>query len=406
MTTTKRDDVVIAGAGIGGLTTALALHAHGIRATLLEAADEIRPRGVGINIQPAAIAELFALGLGEVLAATGIPTGEHRYVDHTGTTLWTEPRGLAAGHPYPQYSIHRGELQTILLAAVRDRLGHDAVRTGTRVHGIEHTVSGIRAHAQDRAHHRPISFEAAALVGADGLHSAVRSELHPDQGSLAAAGVHMWRGLTECASFLDGRTMIVANDEKANRMVAYPISARHATRGRVLLNWVCLVPAAPAEASGDAGWDRRSQLQDVLPYYEHWDLGWLDLPDVLTRSSEILYYPMVDRDPLPSWGNGRITLLGDAAHLMYPIGANGASQAILDAAALAVELGGGSDVATALRRYERVRRPATTAIVQANREMDHAERATVTSPDNDRTAALAALTANYRDTVEYRDTTR
>ncbi|AJT69032.1 hypothetical protein T261_7434 [Streptomyces lydicus] len=387
-TTVHAADVLVAGAGIGGLTTALALHARGITATVLEAADEIRPLGVGINIQPAAIAALTALGLGGALAATGIPTREHRRLDHTGTTLWTEPRGLAAGHPYPQYSIHRGELQLLLLAAVRDRLGPYAVRTGARVGTFAHTRAGVRAHTHHQATGTTAAFEGRALIGADGLHSAVRAQLHPGQARLSAAGVRMWRGMTEVEGFLDGRTMIFATDDRAARLIAYPVSARHAERGRALLNWVCLVPTTapdgpdapggPADSSGpdDSAFHRPARLDDVLPHYAHWNFGWLDIPDLLTRSPRILHYPMVDRDPLPSWWHGRVTLLGDAAHPMYPIGADGASQAILDAAALASNVARHSDIVTALHHYETARRPATTAVVHTNRDMDHAERVT------------------------------
>ena len=398
--TTARADIVIAGGGIGGLTTALALHAHGISATVLESAGEIRPEGVGINIQPPAIAVLTALGLGEALAETGIATREHRYLDHTGTVLWTEPRGIAAGHAYPQYSLHRGELQMLLLAAVHDRLGPDAVRTGARLTSFEQTGDGVRAVVGDRAAGSTTAYEAAALIGADGLHSAVRSQLHPGQAGLSTAGVDMWRGLTDVPDFLDGRTMILVNDKNHARLIAYPCSARHAAQGRALVNWVCLLPIPESGPSGDPGWDRPGQLADVLPHFSHWDLGWLDVPDMLSRSNQILQYPMVDRDPLAHWGKGRVTLLGDAAHLMYPIGANGASQAILDAAAVATHLAGDGDVAAALQRYEEVRRPATTAIVQANRDMDRAERAVAGSPDQDKAAALAVLTSNYRTTVD------
>jgi 2-polyprenyl-6-methoxyphenol hydroxylase-like FAD-dependent oxidoreductase len=399
MTSARTADVLIAGGGIGGLTAALALHARGIDAVVLESAARIRPEGVGINIQPAAIAELTALGLGDALAATGIATREHRYFDHTGTVLWGEPRGLAAGHPFPQYSLHRGELQMLLLAAVHDRLGPDAVRTGVRLTSFEQDADGVRAEAADRATGTTTGYLAGLLVGADGLHSAVRSRLHPDQAALSVSGVDMWRGLTELDGFLDGRTMILVNDGRDTRMIAYPCSAAAAARGRALVNWVCMVPVgAPGKA--DPGWDRPGRLADVLPHFEHWDLGWLRVADLLAGSERILQYPMVDRDPLARWGSGRVTLLGDAAHLMYPIGANGASQAIVDAAVLAAELAGGHDVVAALQRYEDVRRPATTAIVLANRDMDRAERALSADPAQDKSAALAALTSSYRTTVD------
>lgn len=398
-------DIVIAGAGIGGLTAALALHARGITTTILEAAAELRPLGVGINIQPAAVAELIALGLGDAMAATAIPTHEHRYVDHHGVTLWTQPRGLAAGYPCPQYSMHRGELQTLLLNAVRERLGDHAIRTGVPLQGLQQTRDGVRVHARDRARGTDVVFEAAALIGADGLHSVVRSCLHPEHGALNGAGVIMWRGLTEMDGFLDGRTFILVNDKRATRLVAYPISARHAARGKALLNWVLLARTGAPGPVDSAGWDVSGQLADILPHVADWDLGWLDVRDVFARSAQILRYPMIDREPLERWGQGRVTLLGDAAHLMYPIGANGASQAILDAAALAAELARGDDVPAALERYENDRRPATNAITLANRQMDRAERATSARPAEDKAAELATLTAEYRAVVERRRAT-
>ncbi|MFC4010182.1 FAD-dependent monooxygenase [Nonomuraea purpurea] len=404
MTSATTADIVIAGAGIGGLSAALALHARGIKSTVLEAAGEIRPLGVGINIQPAAIACLTGLGLGQALAATGIPTREHRYLDHLGATLWTESRGIAAGHPFPQYSIHRGELQLLLLDAVRTRLGAGAVRTGTRLHTYEQSRDGVRVHAHDRDSGSSVTFHAAALIGADGLHSAVRSRLHPGKAGLNGAGVQMWRGLTELDGFLDGRTMILANDENATRLVAYPISARYAERGKALLNWVLLVSMGSPGPAAEAAWDLPGVIDDILPYLADWDFGWFDVRDALARSGQILRYPMVDREPLEHWGQGRVTLLGDAAHLMYPIGANGASQAIIDAAALADALDGSADVADALERYENVRRPATNAIVQANRKMDSAERVAAAGAETDRTTALATITADYRATVEHRPT--
>jgi 2-polyprenyl-6-methoxyphenol hydroxylase-like FAD-dependent oxidoreductase len=393
--TSHSADVAIAGAGIGGLSAALALHARGIRAVVIEAAQQIRPLGVGINIQPAAIAELHSLGLGSALAATGIATRAHRYLDHAGTVLWEEPRGLGAGHGHPQYSIHRGHLQTLLLDAVRQRLGAGAVLTGSRVRSFTDDGERVRIDATGAV------IEAGALIGADGLRSRVRSMLHPDGDGLSAGGVDMWRGLSEMDQFLDGQTMVIANDGAARRLVAYPVSAEHAARGRPLVNWVCLVPSPPDRAAGDADWGRPGQLSDVAPHYADWDFGWMRVDDLVARSAQILYYPMVDRDPLATWGRGRVNLLGDAAHLMYPIGANGASQAIIDAARLAAELACG-DVVAALQRYEAARRPATTDIILANRRMDRAERAGSARPHENKADTLAKITRDYREAVERR----
>ncbi|MEU0523168.1 FAD-dependent monooxygenase [Streptomyces niveus] len=396
MTKAAPADIVIVGAGIGGLTTALALHARGLRATVLESARTIRPLGVGINIQPVAVAELTGLGLGDAMAATAIATHEHRYLNSKGVTLWTEERGVAAGHVAPQYSVHRGELQMMLLEAVRERLGTDAVRTGVDVRGYQQSDDGVRVLAGPGA---GTVVETAVLIGADGLHSSVRAQLHPDEPPLRTTAVRMWRGLTELPEFIDGRTMIIAADDRGNRIVAYPCSRRHTERGTVLLNWVALAADATGHGTPPAGPGR---LGDLLPHFADWDFGWLDIRSTLSTSTGILHYPMVDRDPLPSWGEHRVTLIGDAAHPMYPIGAHGASQAILDGVALATELASGGAAVDALRRYEEDRLPATTAIVHANRTMDRSERSLAGRLDGDVSTELRAITRDYRETVERR----
>lgn len=388
---------VVAGAGIGGLATALALHARGVPVTVLEGAPDVRPVGVGINIQPAAVAELTELGLGEALTATGIATREHRYLDRSGNTLWTEPRGIAAGYEAPQLSLHRGELQMALLNAVRDRLGEDAVHTGHRVRGFTQDEDRVRVHVQVHDG-QDTTVEADTLVGADGLHSAVRAQLHPDEPPLRTTPVLMWRGLSELPDFLDGRTMIIASDERAHRIVAYPCSRRHDERGEVLLNWVALVATPDGEDHTEPG---PASIAEVLPHFADWDFGWFDLRAGLAACTEVLRYPMVDRDPLDSWGEHRVTLLGDAAHPMYPIGANGATQAILDGTALAAELAAdGGDPAAALRRYEAARLPATTAIVLAGRGMDRSERKLAGAHNDEMAAGLRAVTRDYRSAVE------
>ncbi|MFE2446887.1 FAD-dependent monooxygenase [Streptomyces sp. NPDC059426] len=384
--------VLIAGAGIGGLAAALSLHAAGVGTAVVESAREIRPLGVGINLLPHAVRELIELGLGDELAAIGVATAENVYADRFGRQVFTEPRGMAQGYRWPQYSVHRGELQRLLLAAVRERLGADAVRTGTRVVGFDDAGEeagprergGVRVRLLDRATGTVEESAARALIGADGLHSAVRAALHPQDGPLLWSGIRMWRGTTRAEPFLSGRSMVIVRDGNAE-LVAYPIGG-----GRV--NWVCQVRVSePGPLTGEAAWNRVGRLADVLPYFDHWRLGWLDVPGLLVNSGEILEYPMVDREPLPRWGSGRVTLLGDAAHPMYPVGANGASQAVVDGRVLARELARADDVPTALARYETERREATAAVVRANRAMN---RAGARTPEE-----LARVTGTYRDTT-------
>ncbi|MFF7205944.1 flavin-dependent oxidoreductase [Streptomyces sp. NPDC008141] len=368
-------DVLVAGAGIGGLTTALALHRAGIRARLVEAAAELRPIGVGINLLPHAVEELTALGLGDALAQVAVPTAEMAHFDRHGNRIWSEPRGLAQGHRRPQYSLHRGELQALLYEAVRDRLGADAVRTGTALDGFEEhaeDAGGLRVTLRSTTTGARTTERAEALVGADGLHSRVRALLHPGEQRLPLwNGVRMWRGTVRAEPFLGGRTMAVVGSNATAKLVVYPISRRAEERGEALLNWVCEVRVAEGGPVEGAAWNRTGRLADVLAHYADWKLDrlGLDVPALLAATEEILEYPMADRDPLESWGRGRVTLLGDAAHPMYPIGSNGGSQAVLDARALARALTSAASVPSALRAYESERAPLTGELVRAMREM-------------------------------------
>ncbi|MFO1068610.1 MAG: flavin-dependent oxidoreductase [Geminicoccaceae bacterium] len=362
--------VLIVGGGIGGLALALQLHRAGIAATVCEQAAAIRELGVGINLLPHSVAELDRLGLLPELAATGIATEALVYHNRHGQPIWREPRGLAAGYPVPQLSIHRGRLQGILHRAVLDRLGAGRVRLDLAFTGFRETERGILATFRpDRGRGAEVAIEADLLVGADGIHSTLRRHFFPEEGPPAWSGMLMWRGVVEAEPFLGGRTMVMAGhaDQKA---VVYPISEEARARGRSLINWVMEVRLG--DASGPPprreDWSRPGRLDEVMAHFDGWRFPWLDIA-ALVRATPVFYeYPMVDRDPLPRWSHGRATLLGDAAHPMYPIGSNGASQAILDGAALArclVDL----PVEAALRRYEAERLPRTAELVLANRRM-------------------------------------
>jgi 2-polyprenyl-6-methoxyphenol hydroxylase-like FAD-dependent oxidoreductase len=359
---------IVAGAGIGGLTAALSLHAAGIDARVIDAALTLRPLGVGINLMPHAVRELTELGLGAELAATGIPTAEHVHFDRHGNRIWGFPSGLNIGYRWPQYSIHRGELQMILLDAVRARLGSDGVRTGVVFLSFAESRSGVEVHVRDRRSCTVSALPGDVLVGADGLYSGVRAQLHPDEPPPRWSGIMMWRGVVEGAPFLTGRTVAVAGTNAALKFVAYPISRRAELRGRARINWVAeaKVPGGSATA---ADWNRHGRVEDVRPWFADWTFGWLDVPALITGAPQILEYPMVDRDPLPFWGTERVTLLGDAAHPMYPVGANGGSQAILDARVLAWSLARAATPAEGLAAYETARRDTVNAIVLANRDM-------------------------------------
>lgn len=367
-------DVLIAGGGIGGLTAALTLHARGIESTVLERASHLRPLGVGINLLPHAVSELSALGLCNELAQKAVAPTSISYYDTEGDVLFREPRGVDGGYGYPQYSVHRGQLQMLLLSALRERLGPNAVRTGAELYSFVETEGRVRVHTSAG------EFAADALVGADGIHSAVRAQLHPESDALLWSGVRMFRG-AEPGEFLDGRTMVIVKDAEGVDLVTYPI-------GGGLINWVVMMPESePGPLPGDAKWNQPGDRAQVLRHLKSWSLGFLDAADLVRRTETVLEYPMVDRDALPWWGGGRVTLLGDAAHPMYPVGANGGSQAIVDARVLADELA--RDFDGGLRSYEDIRRPQTADVIDANREM-HTAGATQRPKD------LARVTGKYR----------
>ncbi len=360
--------VLIAGGGIGGLTTALSLHKAGIDAVVYESVPELKELGVGINLLPHAVRVLSAFDLQPALAATAIETQALAYYTKRGRPIWREPRGLAAGYQWPQYSIHRGRLSMILARAVRERLGADAIRTGHRVTHVEQDDDGVTAHFLEPETGQTIGSDRGdALVGADGIHSTIRTLLYPDEGAPRFSGITMWRGVTEREPFLDGRTMVIAGNWNV-RAVIYPISREAAARQRSLVNWVAEIRDEEKTDWHWENWDRHGSKSDFVPAFRDWRFDWLDVPRLFQESDTVFEFPMADRDPVDRWSVGRVTLLGDAAHPMYPSGSNGAAQAILDAVALTRALRTEPHVPDALRAYEAERLEPTSEIVRLNRE--------------------------------------
>ncbi|MGM1063960.1 flavin-dependent oxidoreductase [Saccharothrix sp. Mg75] len=360
--------VVIAGAGIGGLTAALSLHAAGITdVLLLEAVPEIRPIGVGLNILPNAVRELDGLGVLDRLAEVSVATGTLSYHNRFGSLIFREPRGRAAGYRWPQLSVHRGRLQGVLLAAVRERLGAGAVVPDARVAGFAHLPDG-RVSAEVRHADGTTTHEVAdVLVGADGIQSAVREALHPGGTGPRWNGLLVWRGSAWARPFLDGNTMVIAGD-RARRVVVYPMSTPTGRDEPVLMNWAVARHVGGGAAPDRADWNRPVEPDRFLGHFEDLVFDWLDVPALVRSAEQALEYPMVDRDPLPRWTSGRVTLLGDAAHAMNPMGSNGATQSIVDGRVLADHLAGHDDPAEGLVAYEQARRPLTTRLQEANRE--------------------------------------
>ncbi|MEM8581282.1 MAG: flavin-dependent oxidoreductase [Pseudomonadota bacterium] len=355
--------VMIAGAGIGGLSLALSLQQVGIECVIYEAVREVRPLGVGINLQPHAVRELFELGLEDDLDRIGLRTEEVAYFSQQGKLVWDEPRGLSAGYRWPQFSVHRGQLQMALYWAFLERGG--SVLAGYALQDWEEDSAGVIARFADRRTGRIVGRECGAiLVGADGINSTVREQLYPDEGPARWGGTMMWRGVSRAPRFRTGRS-IAMSGEKAVKFVCYPIA--DCGEDDSLLNWIADIHDPNRAGFAPQDWNRAGRIEDFLPMFAGMSFDWLDVPRVIQNAQAIYEYPMVDRDPLPRWSHGRITLLGDAAHPMYPIGSNGASQAILDGRYLTRALKEAHDVVSALDRYDSERRDEVNAVVMANR---------------------------------------
>ena len=373
--------IVIAGAGIGGLVTALSLHQAGFRdIAVYERASELRPLGVGINVLPHAVRELTELGLAEQLESIGVKPSRLSYFNRFGQLIWSEPRGIDAGYTWPQLSVHRGEFQMLLAAEVGRRLGPGAIRLDHRLVGVEHGAVQDRARFE-RSNGEIVEVDADAVIGADGINSALRAQEYPDDGRPVWNGLILWRGTATIPSYLDGRTMIMAGDGE-QKFVAYPLSSPDDEPGRTRINFIA-ERRAPEGTTELADWNLPIDPAPIARLFSEWSFDWLDVPGAIDVSDEILEYPMIDRNPLPRWRFGSSTLLGDAAHAMYPNGSNGASQAILDARTLAFHLANaiaglpvGADAETtapvirsALDAYETDRRPVTARLLEMTRQL-------------------------------------
>lgn len=355
----RLDEILIVGGGIGGLTLALSLHQRGIPCRVFESAPQIRPVGVGVNLLPHAVRVLTQLGLQPALARVAVETAEAVFFNRYGQLIYREPLGRRAGYAWPQFSIHRAELQEALLHAFRERVGADRLHLGFHCASFLQDVSSVSLTFRNGE-----TAQGGAVVGCDGIHSVIRAQLYPGEGGPRYSGVNMWRGVTRAKPILSGASMVRAGWLATGKLVYYPIRNSIDAEGRQLVNWLWEIET-PQHRPWD--WNRSASVEDFIHDLEDWRFDWLDVPALLRAADLVLEYPMVDKDPLPAWSFGRVTLLGDAAHPMYPRGSNGAGQAILDAECLSSSLLKFTDIPSSLKEYESLRLGPTANVVLENR---------------------------------------
>lgn len=358
--------VLIAGGGISGMAMALTLHQIGVPCRVFETVPDLQPLGVGINLQPNAVRELYELGIGEEqLDTIGIQAREWALVGRNGNDVYAEPRGLLAGYKWPQYSVHRGQLQMLLLREVQRRLGPEAVQTGCRVTGYRNEAQGVTAFVETHQGQR-LEVPGRLLIAADGLHSAVRAQMHPEQPPIQWGGAIMWRGTTPGKAIRTGASFVGVGSLR-HRVVLYPISPPDPVTGLSTINWIAEITVDNAGGWTQGDWNRRVKLDEFIHHFEGWNYDWLDVPAMLRGASEVFEYPMIDRDPVPTWVDGRVALIGDAAHVMYPVGSSGASQGIVDTRVLGAAMIEHGVTPAALQAYDQKLCKDISALVLRNR---------------------------------------
>jgi 2-polyprenyl-6-methoxyphenol hydroxylase-like FAD-dependent oxidoreductase len=356
--------VIIVGGGIAGLSLALSLHQIGVACRVYEAVPSLAPLGYGINLQPNAVRELTALGLGDRLVAAGVLTQELAFYNKHGQLIWTEPRGRAAGYRWPQISISRARLHEILLSAIHERLGAHAVVTGHRLTEFAEHGDKVIARFADPAGKAVGEAEGDLLIGADGIHSTVRRHFYPDEKAVFDGYLH-YRGVVEAEPYLTGASMVVIG-HRYHRAILYPIMQRPG--GKVMINWLAYTSIPPVAPPLEA-WNTAADKRACVDEFEGWSFPWIDVHRLFAATDEVLQLPNVDRDPIPRWSFGRVTLLGDAAHPMHPVGAQAGSQAVVDGRVLAAALLAARDPIAALADYQDQRIAAMNDIVIRNRNL-------------------------------------
>lgn len=358
--------IVIVGGGIGGMTLACKLAVGGVFPDVYDSAPRLEPIGLGINLLPHAGKVMQQIGVLDEIASRSVETYESTFFNRFGQHIYSEPAGLRAGYDLPQFSVHRGDLHQPLLSRFTALAGDEKLHLAHRCVGFEQDADGVTVHFRDTVADTELpSVRADILIAADGLHSVVRKTLHPNEGDPVYSGVNMWRGSAVHKPFLNGANMTRIGWLSTGKLVVYPMRNNVDGEGNQLINWVAEIETSKYKAKRD--WNKEGSFDDFMWAFEDMKFDWLDVPALLRSTTKVMEFPMVDQDPLPFWTQGRVTLLGDAAHPMYPRGSNGAGQAILDGDALGDALLQNANPQDALKAYEADRLPATSKVVLTNR---------------------------------------
>ena len=358
-------NIAIVGGGIAGLSFALGLHKRGIDCDVFEAVTDIKEIGVGITLLPHAMRELAELGLQDALEAVGIENLESVFYTQHGQYVYKEARGRHAGYTLPEIGIHRGKLHRILFDAAVSRLGADKVHTGMRCSAFSQNDHGVEIEFSNAHTQTSIKVQAQIAVACDGVNSVIRTQMHP-QDALCFAGINTWRGVTVHPPILTGKSYLRIGTVEVGKMVIYPIIDNVDGKGSQLINWVAELQK-PNAAMND--WNRPGDPAVCAEIFKDWTFDFLNVPELILKADKVFEYPMVDKNALPFWTQGRVTLMGDAAHPMYPRGSNGSAQALIDARTLADQLAQHTDPKEALKAYEVLRLAPTAKVVETNRNV-------------------------------------
>jgi salicylate hydroxylase len=354
MTAQQRDPirrVAIAGGGIGGLAAAAFLRRAGIEVAVFEQARELREIGAGLVVAPNTVRLLRKLGLHEGLIGSGVrlEVGWEFRRWENGDVLFGQRLDQSVGmYGEDTWVVHRADL----LALLRSAVPADALHLGARAVGVDQDADGIRLLLDDGT-----AVDADVVIAADGIHSVLRG-LTTSPEPPRYSGICAWRSLVpaESAPELARRPVQTLWLGPQRHLVHYPVS------GGRLINLVAFTPAGDFDVES---WESRGRMEDLAAEFAGWDPR---LEALVAGAQEVGRWALLDRDPIDTWTSGRLTLLGDAAHPMFPFFAQGAGQAVEDAAALAVCLGDpAASVAEALARYQAVRGPRTARVQLASR---------------------------------------